>query len=330
MNFLSRDNWTSEDMPDMDGKKVIVTGANSGLGFEASKKFAEKGADVVMACRSMEKAGEAKEEIEDEVEEASLEVMKIDLASLDSVKDFAEAYIANNDELHILCNNAGVMAIPREEAEDGFEKPENPVDFLKGRKIFDFRPQLGVNHLGHFALTAHLIDLLEETDGETRVVNQSSALHENGEINFDDLMMEEEYDKWEAYAQSKLANVLFTYELDRKLEGTDTKAVACHPGYAATNLQYRGPLEEGSKLRYFLMKAMNTVVAQSAEKGALPMLYASTSEKIEGGEYIGPGGLADMRGYPEEQESSPESYDEDTAEELWHKSEALTDIEFDI
>ena len=312
MNFLSRDNWKAEDMPEMDGKKVIVTGANSGLGFEASKKFAEKGADVVMACRSMDKAREAKESIEEKVETASLEVMKIDLASLESVKDFAEAYIANNEELHVLCNNAGVMAIPHEETEDGFEM------------------QLGVNHLGHFALTARLFDLLDETDGETRIVNQSSALHENGEINFDDLMMEEEYDKWEAYAQSKLANVLFTYELDRKLEGTDMKAVACHPGYAATNLQYRGPLEEGSKIRYFFMKAANTLVAQSAERGALPMLYSATSEKVEGGEYIGPGGLANMRGYPEEQESSPESYDEDTAEALWNKSEALTDVEFDI
>ena len=312
MNFLSGDNWTAEDMPEIDGKKVIVTGANSGLGFEASKKFAEKDADVIMACRSMDKARGAKEDIEEKVEDASLEVMKIDLASLESIKDFAEAYIANNEELHILCNNAGVMAIPRKDTEDGFEM------------------QLGVNHLGHFALTARLFDLIDETDGETRIINQSSGLHENGEINFDDLMMEEKYDKWEAYAQSKLANVLFTYELDRKLEETDTKAVACHPGYAATNLQYRGPEEEGSKIRYFFMKAANTLVAQSAEKGSLPMLYSSTSESIEGGEYIGPGGLANMRGYPEEQESSPESYDKDTGEALWNKSEALMDVEFDI
>ncbi|WP_414837358.1 oxidoreductase [Candidatus Nanosalina sp. VS9-1] len=312
MNFLSNDKWTSEEIPDLEGKKVIVTGANSGLGFEASKMFAANNAHVVMACRSLEKGRKAREEIEEDVEEASLEVRKIDLASLQSVKDFAEAYRANNSELHILCNNAGVMAIPRDETEDGFEM------------------QFGVNHLGHFALTGHLIDILRDTDGETRVVTQSSGLHENGTMNFDDLMMEDEYNKWDAYAQSKLANVLFGYELDRKLEDEDVESVVCHPGYAATDLQYRGPIAEGSKTRYFLMKAMNTVVAQSARKGALPLMYAATSEDAEGGMYIGPGGLANMRGYPVEQKSSEESYSKDAAKALWTRSEALTDIEFEI
>lgn len=329
MSFFAGDNWTSEDIPDLDDKKVIVTGANSGLGFEASKMFAENGAHVVMACRSLEKGRKARKSIEEKVDEASLEVRQIDLASLDSVEEFAKEYRANNDSLDVLCNNAGVMAIPREETEDGFEKRENPVEFLKSQKIFDFRPQLGVNHLGHFALTGHLIDLLIETEG-SRVVTQSSGLHENGDIDFDDLMMEEDYDKWEAYAQSKLANVLFGYELDRKLENKNMKSVVCHPGYASTSLQYKGPREEGSKIRLGLMKVTNTLVAQSARKGALPMMYASTSESIEGGEYIGPGGFANMRGYPEKQESSDISYDKDVAKALWTRSEDLTDIEYDL
>lgn len=314
MNFLSKNEWTAEDIPELEDRKIIVTGANSGLGFQATRRFAEKGAEVTMACRSMEKGSEAKGKIEEEFPNSSLELRKLDLSSLESVKDFAEEYSANHEELHILCNNAGIMAIPRQETEDGFEK------------------QFGVNHLGHFALTARLFPLLKETDEETRIVTQSSGLHKNGEINFEDLMMEEEYDKWDAYAQSKLANVLFAYELDRKISGKDLdmKSVVCHPGYAATNLQYRGPRESGSKIKYGVMKIANTFLAQSAEKGALPMLYAAVSEKIEGGEYIGPGGLGNMRGYPMEQDSSPQSYNEDVAEALWNRSEGLTAEEFNI
>lgn len=311
MSLLSGNRWTSKDIPDLNGKKVIVTGANSGLGFEASKMFSEKSAHVVMACRSLEKGKKARKKIERKVEEASLEVRKIDLASLESVKDFAQEYKANNDSLDILCNNAGVMAIPRSETKDGFEK------------------QFGINHLGHFTLTGHLIDLLLDTE-DSRVVTQSSGLHENGDIDFDDLMMEENYDKWDAYAQSKLANVLFGYELDRKLQDKDVKSVVCHPGYASTDLQYKGPREEGSKIRLGLMKLANTFVAQSARKGALSMMYASTSNDIEGGEYIGPGGLANMRGYPEKQKSSDKSYHKDKAKALWTRSEDLTSINYNL
>ena len=311
MSLLSGNRWTSKDIPDLDGKKVIVTGANSGLGFEASKMFAEKNAHVVMACRSLEKGKKARKKIERKVGEVSLEVRKIDLASLESIKDFAQEYKANNDSLDVLCNNAGVMAIPRSETKDGFEK------------------QFGINHLGHFALTGHLIDLLLDTEGSS-VVTQSSGLHENGDIDFDDLMMEENYDKWDAYAQSKLANVLFGYELDRKLENKEVKSVVCHPGYASTDLQYKGPREEGSKIRLGLMKLANTFVAQSARKGALSMMYASTSNDIEGGEYVGPTGLANMRGYPGVQESSDISYDRDVAKALWTRSEDMTGLRFDL
>lgn len=311
MSLFSGKNWTGEEVPNLEGQDIVVTGANSGIGYETTKIFAENNAKVVMACRDLEKAREAKERVEDEVEDPSLEVRRLDLADLSSVREFTDEYKANNDKLDILCNNAGVMAIPKQETKDGFEK------------------QFGVNHLGHFALTAHLMPVLKNAE-KARVVNQSSGLHEKGSINFDDLMMEENYDKWEAYANSKLANVLFTYELQRKLEenNLDIVSVACHPGYASTNLQYRGPQEEGSKLKLFGMKIANTLLAQSAEKGALPMLYSSASTEIKGGEYIGPNGFGNMRGYPEKQESSEESKDENVAEALWTQSESLTNVDF--
>ncbi|MBC5793206.1 MAG: SDR family NAD(P)-dependent oxidoreductase [Nanohaloarchaea archaeon] len=307
-------NWTADDLPDLKSKKIIVTGANSGLGFEAAKEFVLKGATVIMACRNMEKAEEAAEEIKSEDLEGSLDVLELDLASLKSIESFAEEYRKNHNELHVLCNNAGVMAIPRKETENGFEY------------------QFGVNHLGHFALTSELVELLEKTEGETRVVNQSSGLHESGSLDFDDLMLEDNYDKWKAYGNSKLANILFTKELDRRLKENDLniRSVACHPGYASTNLQYKGPEESGSRLRLLGMKVANSLFAQSAAKGALPMLYASTSPDVQGGEYIGPGGFRNMRGYPEKQQPSNEARDLEVAEKLWNRSEDLTGKSFNI
>lgn len=305
--------WTADNIPDLEGKTVIVTGANSGLGFEASKMFADKDAEVVMACRSIERGKNAKDDIEQEIEDPYLEVKKLDLADLESVKDFAEEFKANHEELDILCNNAGVMAIPREETEDGFEK------------------QFGVNHLGHFALTAHLFPALIETE-DARVVTQSSGLHEKGSINFDDLMHEQNYSPQQVYSDSKLANLLFAYELDRKIrrEGLDIKSIGVHPGYSATNLQTRGPEKSGNKIKKYAMKVANKVIAQSARKGALPMMYAAVSEEAEGGDYIGPGGLGNMRGLPEKQESSEASYETSTAEELWAVSEELTGVDFEV
>lgn len=303
-------NWTKEDMPDMSGKKVVVTGANSGLGFEATRGFAEKNAEVVMACRSMERGRNALEEIEKEFPEASLELMELDLADLDSVEKFAEEYRTRYDELHVLCNNAGVMAIPRRETKDGFEM------------------QFGVNHLGHFALTAHLIDLLQQTPSQSRVINMSSGVHRSGSIDFGDINHEEDYGKWRAYGQSKLANILFTKELEKRLEDRSVKAVATYPGWCATNLQKRGPEMTGSKVRKFLMEASNTLFGQSPEIGALTMLYAATSDEIEGGEYIGVNGFTRIRGYPEEQKPSKKARDEETAKRLWEVSEELTGVEF--
>ena len=302
-------------MPDQDEKVTVVTGANTGLGFEATRAFAHKGAHVVMACRDADKAADARHDIEREGPRGSLEVTTLDLADLESVETFAEEFRADHEDLHVLCNNAGVMAIPRSETADGFET------------------QFGVNHLGHFALTGRLLDRLRETPGETRVVTQSSGLHENGDIDFADLQGERSYDPWDAYAQSKLANVLFAYELDRRLRAAgvaDVTSAACHPGYAATDLQRRGPEKSGSTVRLWAMKAANAVLAQSAEKGALPLLYAATADAVDGGDYVGPGGFRNMRGLPEIQQSSDRSYDRDLAARLWDVSENLTGVRYDL
>ena len=309
--------WDADQMPDCSDDTVLITGANSGLGFEATKAFAKKGATVIMACRSTDRGQGAATEIRDAIGNtgATLNVRQCDLASLDSVESFATGVTGDYDDIDVLCNNAGVMAIPRQETEDGFEK------------------QLGVNHLGHFALTGRLLDLLVETDGNSRIVTHSSGAHESGEIDFDDLHREQSYGKWEAYGQSKLANLLFAYELQRRLEGadvTETISVACHPGYAATNLQYRGPEQAGSTLRMGMMRVANTVFGQSAAQGALPLLYASTAPDVEGGDYYGPGGIMDMRGPPEKQSSNDASYDERDAEKLWKKSEELTGVTYDL
>ncbi|WP_128477271.1 oxidoreductase [Halorussus pelagicus] len=314
----NRGEWTTARMPEMDEQIVVVTGANSGLGYEATRAFARQGAHVVMACRSEERGETAKRQIRTEDAEGSargsLEVAELDLADLDSVRSFADEFRAAHDELHVLCNNAGVMAIPRRETAEGFEM------------------QFGVNHLGHFALTGHLLDALLDTPGQTRVVTQSSGVHERGDIDFRDLHHEESYDEWDAYAQSKLANVLFAYELQRRFDDADADAIsaACHPGYAATNLQHRGPEMRDSTLRLWAMKAANAVLAQSAADGALPMLYAATAPEIEGGEYVGPGGLLNMRGAPEAQRSSEISYDRNRAERLWEVSEELTSVTYDL
>ncbi|MCL7417986.1 MAG: oxidoreductase [Halalkalicoccus sp.] len=305
-------NWSAESIQDLSGATIVVTGANTGLGYEATKAFARKGGHVVMACRSEQRGHAAAESIREDLPSASLSVHECDLADLDSVRAFVREFESTYPSLHVLCNNAGVMAIPRTETEQGFET------------------QFGVNHLGHFALTGLLLDRLRETGGETRVVTQSSAVHEQGEIDFEDLQGEESYDPWGAYAQSKLANLLFAYELDRRLSesGSEIKSVACHPGYAATDLQRRGPEMRGSRLRLWAMGAMNALLAQDAETGALPLLYAATRPEIEGGEYVGPDGFRGMRGAPAIQRSSERSYDREDAARLWERSEELTGVDY--
>jgi len=307
--------WSVDGMPPMDGKRVVVTGANSGIGFEGTKAFAQAGASVVMACRSVERGERAAEQVRTAVPDADLRVGRCDLADLDSVRKFADRVCAVDDDLHVLCNNAGVMAVPRSETADGFET------------------QLGVNHLGHFALTGHLLERLVTSDGESHVVTQSSGAHEMGEGDFEDLQLEGSYSKWQACGQSKLANLLSAYELQRRLDEagvTGTTSVACHPGYADTNLQRRGPERSGSTLRLSLMKVANAVFAQDPEQGALPLLYAATADGIDGGEYIGPNGFMNMRGYPASATPSDRARNLDTAARLWGVSEELTGVEYDL
>ncbi|MHC3439131.1 oxidoreductase [Natrialbaceae archaeon A-gly3] len=306
-------NWTADDIPDQTGRTIVVTGANSGIGLEAARELARNGATVIMACRSVERGKEAAADIRREVPDADLRVEACDLGDLESVASFADRL--GDERIDVLVNNAGTMAIPRSETADGFET------------------QFGVNHLGHFALTGQLLENLRpDDDRESRVVTVSSGMHEQGEIDVEDLHGEREYDAWDAYAQSKLANVLFAYELGRRLLTADAsvESMAVHPGYANTRLQFRGPEQRGSRLRKAAMWVTNTALAQSAAKGALPTLYAATAPEADGGAYYGPGGLMNMRGVPERQASSDRSYDEEVARRLWTVSSDLTGVTYDL
>ncbi|WP_193308498.1 oxidoreductase [Halorubrum halophilum] len=313
--------WTAAAMPKLDGKTVVVTGANSGLGYEGTRAFAAKGATVVMACRNMARAERAADEIRADAGgdvAGALDVRECDLASLDSVAAFVEGLEADYDAVDVLCNNAGVMAIPRSETEDGFET------------------QFGVNHLGHFALTGRLLPLLkaaEGVEGVARVVTQSSGAHEQGEMDFSDLNWERSYGKWKAYGRSKLANLLFAYELQRRIDAADddlgVRSIACHPGYTDTNLQMRTAAESGNPLMKVGMKAANAVLGQDADVGAEPMLYAATVD-VDGGAYVEPGGLMNMRGHPTIGRSNDASYSRPDAERLWEYSTDATGVEFDL
>ena len=309
--MTDRNRWIEENVPDLTGKVAIVTGANSGLGLETTRVLARKGAQVVLAVRSEAKGAAAAAEIRAGASAASLAVMPLDLANLESVRRFAAAFLAAHDRLDILVNNAGVMAIPHCKTADGFEM------------------QFGTNHLGHFFLTGLLAPVILKTPG-ARVVTVSSGAHLFGRIRFDDLNGERSYSKWGAYAQSKLANLLFAYELQRKLDavGSSVLSVAAHPGYAATNLQCVGPEMEGSGFNLRVMSAANRVFAQSAAMGALPEIYAATSPEVRGGDYIGPDGFLGHRGFPRKAESSSRSRDQDVAARLWTASEQLTGVKY--
>ena len=295
--------WTAEKISDQSGKTVIVTGANSGIGYEASAALVRKGAKVIMACRSVEKGKAAAAKIEQQNPMGEVILKQLDLADLSSVARFADDFLAEYEQLDILLNNAGVMAVPYRQTADGFEM------------------QFGTNHLGHFALTGRLINILQKTPG-SRVVTVSSFAHMIGKINFDDLNSEKSYQKWLAYGQSKLANILFAYELQRRAAetGNDPISIAVHPGYAATNLQRSSPF----------FRFANKFMAQSQEMGALPSLYAATHPDIQGGEYIGPDGFLGQRGYPKQVRSSSRSYDLETTKHLWEVSEELTGVQFDF
>ena len=298
--------WTAQQIPDLQGQTAIVTGANSGIGFEAARELARHKAEVVLACRNMEKGAAAVRQITDTVPDARVELRELDLGSLASVRQFAERYAASHSSLDLLVNNAGVMAPPRRLTEDGFEL------------------QFGTNHLGHFALTGLLLPLIDARSAG-RVVIVSSGAHRQGKINFDDLQGEKSYGRWSAYGQSKLANLLFMLELDRRLRArrSTIRSVAAHPGYAATNLQSA----ESSGVEAFMMSIGNAIIAQSAAMGALPTLYAATNPNVQGGQYFGPDGFFEGRGYPKLVSPNDRAQDEAVARRLWDVSQELTGVE---
>jgi len=304
---MANQRWTSANIPDQSGKNILITGANSGLGLEAATVLSQKGAHVIMAVRNPDKGKEAVAHIKSINPAAKLDLMQLDLGDLDSIRRFSQAFHAKYNTLNVLMNNAGIMVPPkRETTKQGFEI------------------QFGTNHLGHFALTGLLLNIIKNTP-QAVVATQSSIMHKiGGDIHFDDLNWERKYDKSKAYAQSKLANLLFTYELDRKLKAAHINAIATasHPGYTETNLQRTSG--------FFVTNIMNKIVAQKVEMGTLPILRAATDNSLKGGEYVGPTQVMETRGYPEIVKSNNKSYDKQVAAKLWDVSEKLTGVHFNF
>ena len=294
--------WTAQNMPDLTGKTAIVTGANSGIGYEMARALAGKGASVIMACRNQEKGEAAKELILREHPKAKIDWLALNLADLKSVRSFVDMFSGSNGQLDILINNAGVMAIPeRQLTADGFEM------------------HFGTNHLGHFALTGLLMDAIRRTPG-ARVVTVSSSGHRQGRMAFDNLGAEKSYIPLIAYAQSKLANLLFAFELHRRFQkvGLEALSMGSHPGWTATNLQQH--------TWYF--RALNPLVAMTPEQGALSSLYAATAKDVQGCDYYGYGGLMDMRGDLKRAKAHERAYDETVAKKLWQVSEEMTGVQY--
>ena len=301
--------WSSEDIPDQSGRTAVVTGANSGLGLVTARELARRGARVIMAVRSADKGEAAAEEIRREARQANVEVRALDLSSLESVQAFANDLDLDAGKLDLLINNAGIMMTPQQTTHDGFEL------------------QFGTNHLGHFALTGLLLDMVQSAPSG-RVVTLSSIEHKSGHIDFDDLQSEHGYAPRKAYRQSKLANALFGVELDRRLRAAGSPAISvlAHPGYTATNLQSTGP----TGVMKHLMSVSNRLVAQGADKGALPTLYAATAPGVDGGDYYGPDGFMEMRGDPTHVDVIAEGRDAEVARRLWEVSEELTGVRYPL
>jgi NAD(P)-dependent dehydrogenase (short-subunit alcohol dehydrogenase family) len=293
--------WTAKDIPTQTGRTAIVTGANTGIGYDAAAVLAARGAQVVLACRSRAKAERAVEKILRARPEAGVSAMVLDLASLASVESFAEQFRSRYSKLDLLINNAGVMMPPLTFTEDGFEL------------------QMGTNHLGHFALTGRLLDLLLATPG-SRVVTVSSLMHRRGRIDFQNLKAEKSYSRTGAYSQSKLANLLFALELQRRLlaVGAQVLSTAAHPGWTQTDLQ-----RYNAGFRFF-----GFFLAQRPAQGALPTLRAATDPNAKGADYYGPDGFMEMKGCPVPATISQRARNEELARKLWEVSEELTGVRY--
>ena len=303
--MMKNEKWNTENILSQKGRIVIVTGSSSGIGYETARVLANKQASVIIAVRNLEKGNKALAKIIQQNKDADVRVMELDLANLASVNNFAENFQKNYSRLDLLINNAGVMIPPYSKTTDGFEL------------------QFGTNHLGHFALTGQLLKLLISTKA-SRIVNVSSGAHNFGTLDFDDLNWEKRnYAQWTAYGDSKLANLYFTYELDRKLkeQGINTLVTASHPGWTATELQ---------RTAGDVMKYLNGIFAQDITMGALPTLRAAIEEGLKGGEYFGPNGFMEISGYPVKVESNQLSKDRAIAQKLWVVSEQLTSVKFEF
>ena len=310
---MKRGKWTVESIPFLEGKTAVVTGANSGIGFQVSKTLSLKGARVIMACRSMEKGESAKREIMDCNPPEEPEVRCLDLAHLESVGTFSEGILSSFNGIDLLINNAGVRTVKYKQTRDGFEM------------------NFGVSHLGHFALTAQLWPAIRKARG-ARIVNVSSLAHHIGEIRFTDIHWERKFRKWGAYGMSKLANMLFTKEMAKRLQetGSGVTATAAHPGYANTDLQTNGLLQAGFPWRARLFHLADILVGQPAWKGALPILYAAVAPDVQQNSYFGPGGLFRLRGWPVPEKQNTRNITDEVAMELWRISEDLTGVRFPV
>ena len=302
--------WTPQQMPSQQGRLAIVTGANSGIGYQTARYLARAGATVILACRSAAKGEAARARIVAENAAAKIEVRALDVADLDSVRRFAAEFLSEGKPLDLLINNAGVMAIPeRRTTPQGFEM------------------QFGTNHLGHFALTGLLLPALLRQP-KSRVVTVASIAHKGGKLNFDDLNGERGYDPRGAYQQSKLANLVFGLEFDRRLRAhsANTTSVIAHPGVAVTNIISNGM---GTGMKGRVVGALLPLVAQSDDRGSWPLVYAATSSEVHGGGYYGPDGIAEIKGTPVEVKPKPQALDPAAGKRLWKVSETLTGVRYD-
>jgi NAD(P)-dependent dehydrogenase (short-subunit alcohol dehydrogenase family) len=309
----TRSEWTATDIPGQSGRTVLVTGASSGLGLRSAEALARAGATVLLGCRNAEKGAAARDRVNAVASGPAAVLVALDLADLDSVRAAGREVAERVDRLDVLMNNAGVMALPRTNSAQGFET------------------QFATNHLGHFALTAHLLPALRRAPA-ARVVTTSSLFHRVARPHWDTAATARRYGKWRAYAQSKLANLLFTFELDRRARaaGLGLTSVAAHPGYAATHLQAAGPEMTGSGFRRSVSELGNRIAAQSDAAGALPQLYAATMPDVTGGDYFGPGRWFELRGSPTRVRATKAARNQAGARRLWDLSEQLTGVPFAV